>query len=63
MEKKSYQIISGDTWEVEADTSKGALEKFEAWTEDGKCPCEVEDCDCITFGEASTLLVESDPEA
>ncbi|NBW17915.1 MAG: hypothetical protein EBR82_59075 [Caulobacteraceae bacterium] len=62
MEKKSYQIISGDTWDVEASSGKEALEKFYAWAETNICPCEVEDCDCVRFGEANTLLIDADPE-
>jgi hypothetical protein len=62
MEKKTYSILSGDTWEVEADSSKQALEKFEAWAESNVCPCKIEDCDCVRFGEASSILLDADPE-
>jgi hypothetical protein len=62
MEKKTYSILSGDTWEVEANSAKEALEKFEAWAESNVCPCNEEDCDCVRFGEASSILLDADPE-
>jgi hypothetical protein len=62
MEKKSYQVLSGDTWEVEAESAKEALQKFYAWAESNVCPCEIEDCHCVRFGEANTIVLDADPE-
>jgi hypothetical protein len=62
MEKKTYSILSGDTWEVEAKSSKEALEKFWAWWNSEECPCKQEDCECIAQGEASTLVIDADLE-
>lgn len=62
MEKKTYQILTGDTWQVAAETSKQALEKFWAWWESEPCPCKNEDCECITQGEANTIVIDADPE-
>jgi hypothetical protein len=62
MEKKTYSILSGDTWEVQADTSKEALEKFWADWNSEPCPCSQEDCECVSFGEANTIVIDADPE-
>jgi hypothetical protein len=56
-EKTTFQVLSGDTWEVQADTKEQALAKFEAFCENDPCPCKVEDCECVRFGEASTIVV------
>jgi hypothetical protein len=63
MEKKTYQVLSGDTFEVEASSGKEALEKYYAYSNGEECPCSEEDCTCVSFGEASTILLDADPEA
>jgi hypothetical protein len=61
MEKKSYSILTGDTWEVAAESSKQALAKFWAWWNSEACPCGDEDCECVAQGEASTIVIDADP--
>jgi hypothetical protein len=62
MEKKTYSILSGDTWEVQADTSKEALAKFWAYWNSELCPCNQQDCECVSLGEANTIVIDADPE-
>ena len=43
MEKKTYSIISGGVYEVEADSAKQALDKYYAYDNGSSCPCKVDD--------------------
>jgi hypothetical protein len=63
MEKKTYQIISGGVYEVEAESGKEALAKYYAYSDSEPCPCDAEDCNCVAFAEANTILLDADPEA
>jgi len=62
MEKKTYSIISGGVYEVEADSAKQALDKYYAYDNGSSCPCKIDDCDCVGFMEADTILINADPE-
>ena len=62
MEKKNYSILTGDTYEVEAESAKEALAKFWANWNSEPCPCNQEDCECVSLGEASTIVIDADPE-
>lgn len=62
MEKKTYRILTGDTYEVEADSAKEALVKFWAMWESEECPCKKADCECVMHGEAETVVINADPE-
>jgi hypothetical protein len=62
MEKKTYSIISGGVYEVEADSGKEALDKYYAYDNGSPCPCKADDCDCVGFMEADTILINADPE-
>ena len=62
MEKKTYSILTGDTYEIEANSAKEALAKFWADWNSKECPCKSEDCECVGLGEAMTVVINADPE-
>jgi hypothetical protein len=63
MEKKMFQIISGEVFEVQASSGKEALAKYYAFADCESCPCGTENCDCVQFGEATSILLDKDSEA
>ena len=62
MATKVYEIISGGVYEVHADNAAQALEKYYAYDNGDPCPCKADDCDCVGFVEANTILINADPE-
>ena len=63
MKKKTYQIISGGVYEVEADSAEEALNKYYAYDRGESCSCEEADCQCVGFIEVNTILMNADLES
>jgi hypothetical protein len=56
----TYTLITGDVFEVEADTPDEAHAKHEAYAGGWPCPCGVKECDCVQFREVATVVEEAD---
>jgi len=51
-----FDVITGNSFCVEAETPKEAMEKLTAYQDGEICPCEIEDCDCVQESEVDTWI-------